>query len=79
MSASRGECKRPLSARLTRSISSLITTLNVMFDKGFVKRKKAEESRGYEFSPKVTLQKCPWWRPFEKTNANSTIQPPKSL
>ena len=34
--------------------TSLITTLNVMFDKGFVKRRKAAEGRGYEFSPKVS-------------------------
>ena len=34
--------------------TSLITTLNVMFDKGFVKRKPATEGRGYEFSPKTS-------------------------
>ncbi|TWU37856.1 Transcriptional regulator BlaI [Novipirellula aureliae] len=34
--------------------TSLITTLNVMFDKGFVKRTTAKESRGYAFSPKVS-------------------------
>lgn len=34
--------------------TSLITTLNVMFDKGFVKRKAAREGRGYEFSPKLS-------------------------
>jgi BlaI family penicillinase repressor len=34
--------------------TSLITTLNVMFDKGFVKRTAAEEGRGYAFSPKVS-------------------------
>ena len=34
--------------------TSLITTLNVMFEKGFVRRKKASEGRGYEFSPKVS-------------------------
>ena len=34
--------------------TSLITTLNVMFDKGFVKRTAASEGRGYEFSPKVS-------------------------
>jgi predicted transcriptional regulator len=34
--------------------TSLITTLNVMFEKGFVKRTAAEEGRGYAFSPKVS-------------------------
>ena len=34
--------------------TSLITTLNVMFEKGFVKRKPAKEGRGYEFSPKLS-------------------------
>jgi predicted transcriptional regulator len=34
--------------------TSLITTLNIMFDKGFVKRRSAREGRGYEFSPKVS-------------------------
>ena len=34
--------------------TSLITTLNVMFDKGFVKRTAASEARGYAFSPKVS-------------------------
>jgi BlaI family penicillinase repressor len=34
--------------------TSLITTLNVMFDKGFVKRTAASEGRGYEFSPKIS-------------------------
>lgn len=34
--------------------TSLITTLNVMFDKGFVTRKAAREGRGYEFSPKFS-------------------------
>ena len=34
--------------------TSLITTLNVMFDKGYVKRKPASEGKGYEFSPKVS-------------------------
>jgi predicted transcriptional regulator len=34
--------------------TSLITTLNVMFDKGYVKRKKAAEGRGYEFEPKLS-------------------------
>lgn len=32
--------------------TSLITTLNVMFEKGFVKRTAAAEGRGYAFSPK---------------------------
>ena len=34
--------------------TSLITTLNVMFDKGFVKRTAAKEGRGYAFSPKIS-------------------------
>jgi BlaI family transcriptional regulator, penicillinase repressor len=34
--------------------TSLITTLNVMFDKGFVTRAAANEGRGYAFAPKVT-------------------------
>lgn len=34
--------------------TSLITTLNVMFDKGFVKRTGAKEGRGYAFSPKIS-------------------------
>lgn len=34
--------------------TSLITTLNVMFDKGFVARMPAREGRGYEFSPKLS-------------------------
>jgi BlaI family transcriptional regulator, penicillinase repressor len=34
--------------------TSLITTLNVMFDKGYVKRAAAAEGRGYAFSPKVS-------------------------
>lgn len=34
--------------------TSLITTLNVMFDKGFVKRTDAKEGRGYAFAPKVS-------------------------
>jgi BlaI family penicillinase repressor len=34
--------------------TSLITTLNVMYDKGFVKRTNAKEGRGYAFSPKVS-------------------------
>jgi BlaI family penicillinase repressor len=34
--------------------TSLITTLNVMFDKGFVKRRSAKEGRAYAFSPKVS-------------------------
>jgi BlaI family transcriptional regulator, penicillinase repressor len=34
--------------------TSLITTLNVMFDKGFVKRTAAKEGRGYAFSPKLS-------------------------
>lgn len=34
--------------------TSLITTLNVMFDKGYVKRDPAREGRGYEFSPKLS-------------------------
>lgn len=34
--------------------TSLITTLNVMFEKGFVKREPAREGRGYEFSPKFS-------------------------
>lgn len=34
--------------------TSLITTLNVMFDKGFVRREPAREGRGYEFSPKLS-------------------------
>ena len=32
--------------------TSLITTLNVMYEKGFVRRSKATEGRGYTFSPK---------------------------
>jgi len=34
--------------------TSLITTLNVMYDKGFVTRTSADEGRGYAFSPKVS-------------------------
>lgn len=34
--------------------TSLITTLNVMFDKGFVKRTSAKEGKAYAFSPKVS-------------------------
>lgn len=34
--------------------TSLITTLNVMFEKGFVKRSAAKEGRGYAFSPNVS-------------------------
>lgn len=34
--------------------TSLITTLNVMFDKGFVKRAEAKNGRGYAFSPRVS-------------------------
>jgi predicted transcriptional regulator len=34
--------------------TSLITTLNVMFEKGYVQREPAAEGRGYEFSPKLT-------------------------
>jgi len=34
--------------------TSLITTLNVMFDKRYVKRTAASEGRGYAFSPKVS-------------------------
>jgi predicted transcriptional regulator len=34
--------------------TSLITTLNIMFDKGFVKRTSAEEGRGYAFFPRVS-------------------------
>ena len=37
--------------------TSLITTLNVMFEKGFVKRKPASEGRGYEFSAKISRDK----------------------
>ena len=37
--------------------TSLITTLNVMFEKGFVKRKAAREGKGYAFSPRVSRQK----------------------
>lgn len=34
--------------------TSLITTLNVMFDKGFVTRTAASDARGYAFSPRVS-------------------------
>ncbi|MCH7228903.1 BlaI/MecI/CopY family transcriptional regulator [Haloferula sp. A504] len=34
--------------------TSLITTLNVMFRKGFVKRTKSTAGRGYEFSAKLS-------------------------
>lgn len=34
--------------------TSLITTLNVMFDKGFVKRMPSKEGRSYAFEPKVS-------------------------
>jgi BlaI family transcriptional regulator, penicillinase repressor len=34
--------------------TSLITTLNVMFEKGFVERTAATEGRGYAFSPEVS-------------------------
>jgi predicted transcriptional regulator len=34
--------------------TTLITTLNVMFEKGYVHRSEAKEGRGYEFSPKVS-------------------------
>ncbi|MGE9269349.1 MAG: BlaI/MecI/CopY family transcriptional regulator, partial [Verrucomicrobiales bacterium] len=37
--------------------TSLITTLNVMFEKGFVTRKAAKEGRGYLFSPKLSQEK----------------------
>jgi BlaI family penicillinase repressor len=36
--------------------TSLITTLNVMRDKGFVRRRPAREGRGYEFSPKISRE-----------------------
>jgi predicted transcriptional regulator len=36
--------------------TSLITTLNVMYDKGFVKRADAREGRGYAFSPRVSRE-----------------------
>lgn len=35
--------------------TSLITTLNVMHEKGFVGRTRAETGRGYAFSPKISL------------------------
>ncbi len=34
--------------------TSLITTLNVMFDKGFVKRTDSKEGRGYAFAPRIS-------------------------
>lgn len=34
--------------------TSLITTLNVMHDKGFVIRRAARVGKGYEFSPKLS-------------------------
>ena len=34
--------------------TSLITTLNVMFDKGYVKRTSAKEGKAYAFSPKMS-------------------------
>lgn len=34
--------------------TSLITTLNVMFEKGFVKREAVPDGRGYSFAPKVS-------------------------
>ncbi len=34
--------------------TSLITTLNVMFEKGYAKRAAASEGRGYAFSPKIS-------------------------
>lgn len=34
--------------------TSLITTLNVMFEKGYVSREAAAKGRGYEFAPKLT-------------------------
>lgn len=34
--------------------TSLITTLNVMCAKGFVRRRPAKEGKGYVFSPKVS-------------------------
>ena len=36
--------------------TSLITTLNVMHEKGFVTRKSAKEGRSYAFSPKLTRE-----------------------
>jgi BlaI family penicillinase repressor len=34
--------------------TTLITTLNVMYEKGFVDRAAADEGRGYAFSPKLS-------------------------
>ena len=36
--------------------TSLITTLNVMHEKGFVTRKSAKEGRSYAFSPKLSRE-----------------------
>ena len=34
--------------------TSLITTLNVMYEKGYVARESAREGRGYAFAPKLS-------------------------
>jgi predicted transcriptional regulator len=34
--------------------TTLITTLNVMLEKGYVRRESATEGKGYEFSPKLS-------------------------
>jgi predicted transcriptional regulator len=45
---------REAMASLGRDLAhtSLITTLNIMFEKGFVNRAAAKEGRGFAFSPK---------------------------
>ncbi|MFC7338478.1 BlaI/MecI/CopY family transcriptional regulator [Haloferula chungangensis] len=40
----------------TLAHTSLITTLNVMFDKGYVLRESVSEGKGYEFSPKLSRE-----------------------
>jgi BlaI family transcriptional regulator, penicillinase repressor len=47
---------REAMAALGRELAhtSLITTLNVMYDKGFVNRASAQEGRGFAFSPRVS-------------------------
>ncbi len=47
---------REAMARMGRELAhtSLITTLNVMFEKGYVTRTAAQEGRGFAFSPKVS-------------------------
>jgi len=49
---------RELMAERGRKLAhtSLITTLNVMHEKGYVSRAAAEQGRGYAFSPKLSRE-----------------------